>query len=115
MRYHLLCWTVTEYVRPNGVSPVLAFLQGLGGDAKSEAIALLKLLGTHGAGLREPASKALGEGLFELRGRTSGVRVFYTFKPGRVVVLLDGLIKKRAGIPPRELERLRRLRKVAIA
>jgi hypothetical protein len=65
--------------------------------------------------LREPISKALGDGLFELRGRTSGIRIFYAFKPGRVIVLLDGLIKKRGDIPPRELARLRRLRKETVS
>jgi len=65
--------------------------------------------------LREPASKALGQGLFELRGRTSGVRIFYTFKPGHVILLLEGLVKKLGDIPPRELERLRRLRKEALS
>lgn len=93
--------------------PVLTFLRGLTGDAKVEAIAVLKLVAERGNLLREPISKALGNGLFELRGRTSGVRIFYTFKPGRVVVLLDGLIKKRGDIPARELKRLRSLRKEA--
>lgn len=108
-------WIVTEYELPSGQVPALTFLQGLTGDAKTEAIAVLKLIEERGNALREPISKALGDGLFELRGRTSGVRIFYTFKPGRVVVLLDGLIKKRGDIPARELERLRRLRKEAVS
>lgn len=100
---------------PSGAVPVLTFLQGLSGDAKTEAIALLKLVAERGNSLREPISKALGEGLFELRGRTSGVRIFYTFKPGQMIVLLDGLVKKRGDIPGRDLERLRRLRKEALS
>ena len=99
----------------SGAVPVLTFLQGLTGDAKTEAIAVLKLVAERGNTLREPVSKALGEGLFELRGRTSGVRIFYTFKAGRMIVLLDGVIKKRGDIPARELERMRRLRKEAVA
>ena len=110
-----MAWTVTEYALPSGAVPVLAFLQGPTGDAKTEAIAVLRLTAERGNTLREPVSKALGDGLLELRGRTSGVRIFYTFKPGRVIVLLDGLIKKRGDIPARELERLRRLRKEAIS
>ena len=53
--------------------------------------------------------------MLELRGRTSGVRIFYTFKPGHVILLLEGLVKKLGDIPPRELERLRRLRKEALS
>ena len=67
------------------------------------------------ADAEEPVSKALGEGLFELRGCTSGDRIFYTFKPGRVIVLLDGVVKKRGDIPPRDLERMRRLRTEAVS
>jgi hypothetical protein len=43
------------------------------------------------------------------------VRIFYTFKPGRVIVLLDGVVKKRGDIPARDLERMRRLRMEAIS
>ena len=110
-----MAWAVTEHALPSGAVPVLTFLQGLTGDAKTEAVAVLKLVAERGNTLREPVSKALGEGLFELRGRTSGVRIFYTFKPGRVIVLLDGVIKKRGHIPARELERMRRLRKEAVS
>jgi len=107
-------WTVTEYMSPGGGAPVLSFLQGLRGDAKAEAIALLKIVEERGNTLREPASKSVGKGLFELRGRASGVRIFYAFKPGGVIVLLDGMIKKRGDIPTRELTRLRQLvRKVS--
>ena len=110
-----MTWTVTEYALPGGAVPLLTFLQELTGDAKMEAIAALKLVAERGNTLREPVSKALGEDLFELRGRTSGVRIFYTFKSGRVIVLLDGVIKKRGDIPARELERMRRLRKEAVS
>lgn len=105
----MMRWTVTEYLSPAGDAPVLTFLQGLAGDAKAEAIALLKIVEERGNTLREPASKSLGKRLFELRGRASGVRIFYAFRPGRVIVLLDGMIKKRGDIPTREVARLRRL------
>jgi hypothetical protein len=52
-------------------------------------------------------SQALGDGLFELRGKE--VRIFYVFVPGRAIVLLDGQIKKRDDIPKRTRDRLRRL------
>jgi hypothetical protein len=54
-----------------------------------------------------PRSGALGDGLFELRGKE--IRIFYVFVPGRAIVLLDGEIKKRDDIPKRTLERVRRL------
>ena len=104
-------WTITEYEKPSGEAPVLSFLQALTDDAKTEAIALVRIVAERGNALREPLSKALGAGLFELRGKTSGVRIFYTFRPGRVIVLLDGMVKKRGDIPPAVLARVRRFRK----
>ena len=101
-------WTVTEYEHPSGEVPVLSFLQTLRDDAKAEAIALVRIVTERGNVLREPLSKALGSGLFELRGRRSGVRIFYTFRLGRVIVLLDGIVKKRGDIPPAVLARVRR-------
>jgi hypothetical protein len=39
--------------------------------------------------------------LFELRGHQ--VRIFYCFLPGRVIVLLDGIIKNQDKIPPADV------------
>jgi hypothetical protein len=65
----------------------------------------VKLLQERGNGPRRPHSGALGEGLFELRGKE--VRIFYVFLENRVAVLLDGEIKKRDDIPANALERVR--------
>jgi hypothetical protein len=45
-------------------------------------------------------------GLFELRGHQ--VRIFYMFRPGRRIVLLDGIIKKQDAIPRDVVKRMRR-------
>ena len=108
-------WTVTEYEHPSGEAPILSFLQTLTDDTKAEAIALMRIVAERGNVLHEPLSKALGSGLFELRGRRSGVRIFYTFRPGRVIVLLDGIVKKRGNIPPAVLARVRRFCKEAMS
>ena len=36
------------------------------------------------------------------------MRLFYMFRPGRRIVLLEGLIKKRADIPSAVLKRVRK-------
>ena len=98
-------WTIDAYATAGGAKPVWAFIQGLEGSDKVEAFALVKLLEEKGNLLRRPHSGALGDGLFELRGKQ--VRLFYTFLPARVIVLLDGEIKKRDDIPVRTLTRMR--------
>ena len=99
-------WTILEYTAGSGACPVREFLEGLTGRNREEALALLGRLRQAGAALRRPTSGALGEGLFELRGRE--VRLFYMFLPGRRAVLLDGMVKKQAAIPPSVLQRIRR-------
>jgi hypothetical protein len=70
---------------------------------------LIKLAEERGNQLREPHSKALGGGLYELRGKQ--LRMFYVFGPGgRTMTLLDGIIKKRDRIPESALMRARRLK-----
>jgi hypothetical protein len=71
-----------------------------------EAAALLLQLRARGNTLREPRSKALGEGLYELRGQQ--VRIFYMFRPGRRITLLDGVVKRQDRIPADLMARLRR-------
>src|SRR5579864_3997865 len=75
----------------------------------SDTAALLELLKTHGNQLGLPQSRSIGEGLFELRGRQ--VRLFYVFRPGRRIVILGGIIKKRSDIPHQVLNRMRKLAK----
>ena len=106
-------WTIAEYVTARGENLVLEFLSRQSGRVKAEAIALLKLLKERGNLLGMPHSRALGEGLFELRG--TQVRIFYMFRPGRRIALLDGMIKKQDRIPARVLDRLRRFQKEGAA
>lgn len=98
-------WTLHEYATPSGEKPVLTFLQGLEGRNRREAIALIQLLRERGNQLRPPHSKAVETGLFELRGHQ--VRIFYMFRPGRRIALLDGIVKKQDKISDEVLQRVR--------
>jgi phage-related protein len=71
-------------------------------------IGALRALGNQ---LREPHSKSLGNGLFELR-RTS-VRIYYGFLSGQRAVLIGGYVKKRTDTPAGILQLMRaRLKEV---
>lgn len=99
-------WQLEDYETDTGRLPVAEFLEGLTDErATREAAALLLLLRERGNTLRSPKSEALGEGLFELRGHQ--VRIFYVFRPGRRIVLLDGIVKKQDRIPRDVLTRVR--------
>ena len=60
----------------------------------------------HGANLGEPHTKALGDGLFELRLKgTEGIaRVFYCTLVGRRIVMLHSFVKKTQKTPVHELK-----------
>jgi len=59
----------------------------------------------HGANLGEPHTKALGDGLFELRlkGSEGIARVFYCTLVGRRIVMLHSFVKKTQKTPAHEL------------
>jgi len=60
---------------------------------KQKAKALSKemgLLECRGKDLKMPTSRPLGKGLFELREMRYGLRLYYTFHRGRVIILLRG-------------------------
>lgn len=82
---------------------------------RAEIAALLAALRERGNLLRPPHSKALGKGLFELRSVKHAVRVFYMFLPGQQIVLLDGIVKKRDGIPAAVVRRVRLLQSEVLA
>ena len=100
-------WAVEWYRTTSWEVPAKTFLDGLAERPLEEALALLELAKRRGNQLREPKSKALGEGLFELRGHQ--VRLFYVFRPGRQLLMLDGMVKKRDEIPRDVIQRLRQM------
>ena len=67
---------------------------------------MLELLADHGPDLRLPHSRALGNGLFELRprGKVGIGRAFYCFLVGRRVVIVHAFVKKTKQTPNRELK-----------
>ena len=63
-----------------------------------------------GPDLGMPHTRALGEGLFELRFKGPGAiaRIFYCTRPGRSIVILHQYIKKSERTPRKELDTARR-------
>jgi hypothetical protein len=98
-------WTAVEHKTTGGRSHFAEFVAALS-DAKDikDTAVLVRALGVLGNQLREPRSKSLGGGLFELRG--TRVRICYAYRPGRRVVLLGGYVKKRTDTPDEVRARL---------
>jgi phage-related protein len=111
---------VEFYETDSGNCPVREFLDDLrGSDPGDFAIVVAGLAKLRNSQYhREPLSKALGDGLFELRhvGKLN-TRVLWFFMKGRRIVLLHGIRNKGQAIPTRDLatarERMRDWRKRA--
>src|SRR6185436_19909723 len=103
-------FTVEFYVNASGRSPVREFLLALKAsdpdDFAAVASGLEKL--RHRQCHREPLSKALTDGLFELRhvGKLN-TRVLWFFMKGRRIIAVHGIRNKRQAISARDLDTAR--------
>lgn len=95
------------YLTPMGKCPVAEFIDSLQQNLQAKAVRDLDILTERGYRLREPYSKHLKDGLFELRIQAAGdaARIFYFFFVGETIVLVDGFLKKTKKTPPGELEK----------
>jgi len=84
------------YETERGQVPVADFIDALDEDLQVKVLRQIKLLKEFGNMLREPHSKMVGNGIYELRIIESGniARVFYFFRSGRTIILTNGIIKK---------------------
>ena len=98
---------VEFYTLPDGRKPVKEFLDGLEPKMRAKALYGLSVLEEYGNALREPYSKPIGDGLFELRIKFASdiTRIFYFFIVGNKIILTNGFVKKTAKTPPSEIKR----------
>lgn len=63
------------------------------------------MLDKKGNNLREPYSKAIDDGIFELRCKFGSdiTRILYFFYDGRKIILTNGFVKKTQKLPSKEL------------
>lgn len=104
-----MAWNILIYETPNGQPVVEKFLKSLQLPVQQKVTRQLRLLMEYGLALGMPQSKALGNGLLELRVRgDQELRVFYIFAVAEAIYLLHGFQKKSQATPKRELDLARR-------
>lgn len=110
------------YQDSSGNSPVEEFLLEL---AKSNPKLVFKIREAidrlrHRFYHKEPLSKYIGTNLWELRVKsgTDILRIFYTFRKGKIIILLHVFVKKKQKTPIKELEiarkRLNEVRRIEL-
>lgn len=98
-------YDVDFYYKANGDCPVAEFLDSLDVKMRAKVLGSIALLEANGPQLREPYSKPLGDGIFEIRAKQSNniTRVLYFFYVGKHIILTNGFIKKTQKTPSDEI------------
>jgi len=105
-------YEVEYYELENGTRPAEEFILNQDVKMRAKLLTMLEFLEEKGPELREPYSKSLGDGIFELRAKQASdiTRVLYFFVVGKKVILTNGFVKKTSKTPPAEIERSKRYR-----
>lgn len=85
------------YEKENGEQPAKEFMLSLDKKLRAKLADTIMILQDNGYELREPYSKHISEGIFELRAKQGSdiTRVMYFFYVDRHIILTNGFIKKR--------------------
>ena len=97
---------VVLYEKENGECPVEEFITSLDMKMQAKMIGLLELLEEKGNQLREPYSKSIDDGIFELRCKVGNniTRILYFFYYEGKITLTNGFLKKTQKTPTEEIK-----------
>lgn len=100
------------YEKENGEQPAKEFMLSLDKKLRAKLANTIMILQDNGYELREPYSKHISEGIFELRAKQGSdiTRVMYFFYVDRHIILTNGFIKKTQKTPQSEIEKAKRYR-----
>ena len=97
---------VIFYEKENGDCPVEEFLNSLDVKMRAKMVGLLELLEEKGNQLREPYSKLIDDGIFEIRCKVGNniTRLLYFFYYKGKIILTNGFVKKTQKTPLEEIK-----------
>lgn len=106
-------YRVEYYEKEDGKIPCKEFIDSLSLKMKLKAIRSIECLEELGTNIREPYSKYIGDGIFELRIKFSSdiTRIFYFFVKDKTIILTNGFIKKTKKTPKKYIEMARKYKK----
>ena len=95
-----------EFYDYNGNEYVKDFIIEQNNKMQAKIFHNLELLELEGNYLREPYSKHLEDGIFELRSKVGNdiTRILYFFVIGQKIILTNGFVKKTQKTPKSEIE-----------
>lgn len=103
---------VLFYSKADGTEPAMDFIMSLDKKMRTKVLRLIEMLEYGGYELREPYSKHIEDGIFELRAKVGSdiSRVMYFFVIGSKAILTNGFIKKTQKTPRSEIEKAKTFR-----
>lgn len=103
---------VVFYEKLNGERPVEDFILSLDVKMRAKMLGLLEILEDKGNQLREPYSKYLDDGIFEIRCKVGNdiSRVLYFFYYNGKIVLTNGFVKKTQKTPSEQIKIAKKFR-----
>ncbi len=106
-------FTVLFYETRTGRKPAEEFLLDLEPKMMAKMARVIQLLAVNGSNCGNHTLKELGDKIFELRAKVGSdiSRVLYFFAVGKLIILINGFIKKTQKTPNREIERAKVYRK----
>ena len=104
---------VEFYTTGDGEKPAKEFLLSLDIKMRAKLMGIISILEEKGNALREPYSKYLDDGIFEIRGKVGNdiSRVLYFFYYDKRIILTNGFIKKTQKTLSKELRIAKKYRK----
>ena len=97
-----------------GECPVQDFLDSLDDKMAAKVYGLMDVLAEYGNELREPYSKHLDDGIFELRAKVGSdiTRTLYFFYVGKRIIMTNGFVKKTQKTPKSVIAIAKKYRKM---
>ena len=94
------------YEKENGEVPVEEFLDSVNPKMRAKIYGLMGILQEKGNMLKEPYSKHLEDGIFELRCKFGSdiTRVLYFFYYEEKIIMTNGFVKKTQKTPKEEIQ-----------
>lgn len=107
-----MIFDIEMYETDTGKCQVKDFILSADKKMKARILWSIDLLAQHGNELREPYSKSIEDGIFELRIKQGSdiSRIMYFFFVGGKIVLTNGFIKKTQKTPSKEIEKAKSYR-----
>lgn len=100
-----MSYDVEYYELEDGSKPAEDFVLAQDYKMQAKIFSNLTYLEAMGPSLREPYSKPLGDGIFEIRTKlgSNTTRILYFFVVGQKVILTNGFVKKHPKPHPAKL------------